>query len=191
MRRVKESHAMPILRVTAAMTVAAAVAFAQPAAQPATARPDADLLLVNGRIYTLDPANAWAEAIAISGSRIAAVGTTDAIRRLAAPGARVIDLRGAFALPGFNDAHVHVDSTGSLLVGANLLDVHEPKAARVSGAPRAASSRLGSGCARRSTTACTSPRSGSRADWATTGSASSATRRGSTPSWASRSAADN
>jgi hypothetical protein len=119
MRRVKESHAMPILRVTAAMTVAAAVAFAQPAAQPATARPDADLLLVNGRIYTLDPANAWAEAIAISGSRIAAVGTTDAVRRLAAPGARVIDLRGAFALPGFNDAHVHVDSTGSLLVGAS------------------------------------------------------------------------
>ncbi len=39
-----------------------------------------------------------------------------------------IDLRGAFALPGFNDAHVHIDSTGALLVGVNLLDVHEPSA---------------------------------------------------------------
>ena len=37
-------------------------------------------------------------------------------------------MKGAFVSPGFNDAHVHIDSTGSLLVGVNLLDVHEPKA---------------------------------------------------------------
>ena len=59
---------------------------------------------------------------------IAAVGTTADIRALATPATRVIDLRGAFALPGFNDAHVHIDSTGALLVGVNLLDVHEPTA---------------------------------------------------------------
>jgi hypothetical protein len=103
----------------------------------------ADLVLVNGRIYTLNPAQPWVEAIAIDGTRIAAVGTTAAMRALATPGARVIDLAGAFALPGFNDAHVHVDSTGSLLVGANLLDVHEPRAfvARV----RDAAARLPAG----------------------------------------------
>lgn len=43
------------------------------------------------------------------------------------PSTRVIDLNGRFALPGFNDAHVHVDATGSLLIGANLLDVHTSK----------------------------------------------------------------
>lgn len=88
----------------------------------------ADLVLVNGRVYTLDPTRPWADAIAISGDRIAAVGSGAEIQRLAGEATRVIDLNGGFALPGFNDAHVHVDSTGALLVGVNLLDVHEPAA---------------------------------------------------------------
>ena len=88
----------------------------------------ADTILVNGRVYTLDANRPWAEAVAISGSRIAAVGSTTDIRRLAGEATQVIDLAGGFALPGFNDAHVHVDSTGALLVGVNLLDVHEPSA---------------------------------------------------------------
>ena len=41
-----------------------------------------------------------------------------------------LDLAGAFATAGFNDGHVHIESTGALLTGANLLDVHEPKAFR-------------------------------------------------------------
>jgi predicted amidohydrolase YtcJ len=88
----------------------------------------ADLILVNGRIYTLDPAKPWAEAVAITGDRLSAVGSAADVRALTGPGTRTIDLAGGFALPGFNDAHVHVESTGGLLVGANLLDVHEPKA---------------------------------------------------------------
>ncbi len=88
----------------------------------------ADLVLLNGRIYTLDPQRPWAEALAVTGPRITAVGTTTEMKELVTSGTRVIDLRGMFALPGFNDAHVHVDSTGALLVGANLLDVHEPAA---------------------------------------------------------------
>ena len=90
--------------------------------------PVPSLVLVNGRIYTLDAARPWAEAVAIAGSRITAVGTTAEVRPLAAAATRVIDLKGAFAVPGFNDAHVHIDSTGALLVGVNLLDVHEPGA---------------------------------------------------------------
>ncbi|HEX2687912.1 MAG TPA: hypothetical protein VHN14_14895 [Kofleriaceae bacterium] len=50
------------------------------------------------------------------------------IGALAGPHTRVLDLRGEFALPGFNDAHVHIEATGALLVGVNLLDVHEPVA---------------------------------------------------------------
>jgi predicted amidohydrolase YtcJ len=85
----------------------------------------ADLLLVNGRVYTVDPARPWADAVAISGDRIVAVGSSAELRGLAGPRTRVIDLGGRFVVPGFNDAHVHIDSTGALLTGANLLDVHE------------------------------------------------------------------
>jgi predicted amidohydrolase YtcJ len=87
-----------------------------------------DLVLVNGRIYTLDASRPWGEAIAMTGDRVTAVGTTAEIRALARPTTRVIDLRGAFALPGFNDSHVHIEQTGALLTGVNLLDVHEPRA---------------------------------------------------------------
>ena len=90
----------------------------------------ADLALMGGRIYTLDPQKPWVEAIAARGEDIVAVGSTAEIRRFVGANTRVIDLRGAFALPGFNDAHVHIDSTGALLVGVNLLDVHEPTAFR-------------------------------------------------------------
>ncbi len=88
----------------------------------------ADLVLTNGRVYALDESNPWAQAIAIKGERIIAVGSNGEIRRLVGSGTRAIDLRGAFALPGFNDSHVHVQSTGALLTGVNLLDVHKPDA---------------------------------------------------------------
>lgn len=91
----------------------------------ALAQAPADLLLVNARIYTVDAQRPWADAMAIVGDRVAALGTTPEIRRWVGPNTRTLDLRGAFVSPGFNDAHVHMDSTGGLLVGVNLLDVHE------------------------------------------------------------------
>ena len=84
-----------------------------------------DLVLVNGNVYTLDDVQPTAQAIAVRGEWIAAVGSNDAIRGLAGPKTRTIDLAGAHVFPGFNDAHVHVQSTGALLTGVNLLDVHE------------------------------------------------------------------
>ena len=87
-----------------------------------------ELILTNARIYTVDAAKPWAEAVAIAGTRIVAVGSASEIAALAGPRTRTLDLKGAFVSPGFNDAHVHIDSTGSLLVGVNLLEVHEPKA---------------------------------------------------------------
>ena len=106
---------MRALPWAAALSLAAAAAVG---AQPA------DLVLINGRVYTLDASRPWAEGLAITGDRIAAVGTTADMRKRAGPRTRTIDLAGAFVSPGFNDAHVHVDATGALLVGANLLDVH-------------------------------------------------------------------
>jgi predicted amidohydrolase YtcJ len=100
--------------------LAAAVAVATNAA----AQTGPDVVLVNGRVYTVDAQRPWAEALALTGDRISAVGTTAEVRKLVGPKTRSIDLRGAFVAPGFNDAHVHVDSTGALLMGANLLDVH-------------------------------------------------------------------
>jgi hypothetical protein len=90
----------------------------------------ADLVLLDARVYTVDEAQPWAEAVAVTGDRITAVGTSADIRRLAGPDTRVLDLDGAFVSPGFNDGHVHTDSTGALLTGANLLDVHTADAFR-------------------------------------------------------------
>jgi predicted amidohydrolase YtcJ len=112
-----------LLHLTALLTVLSAVALAQPGGGP-------DLVLLNGRVYTVEAARPWAEGVAMSGDRIIAVGTSAEMRALAGARTRTIDLGGAFVAPGFNDAHVHIDSTGSLLVGANLLDVHEPTAFR-------------------------------------------------------------
>lgn len=76
-------------------------AAAQPAAQSA-----ADLVLTNGRIFTGDPARPWAEAVAIKGERIAALGSATEIRAQA-PTSKTIDLGGRLLIPGINDAHDH------------------------------------------------------------------------------------
>ncbi|MDE2877364.1 amidohydrolase [Candidatus Palauibacter soopunensis] len=86
----------------------------------------ADLVLLNGDVYTLDDERPAAEAVAIRGERIAVVGSDAEAEALVGPDTRVIDLDGAFVSPGFNDGHVHVESTGALIVGVNLLEVHEP-----------------------------------------------------------------
>ena len=75
-------------------------------------RPDdrtarADLILTNGRVFTGADAQPWAEAVAIRGERIAAVGMSSDIAALAGPSTRVVDLRGRVVIPGINDAHVH------------------------------------------------------------------------------------
>lgn len=66
-----------------------------------------DLILLHGRVFTADPANRWAEAIAIQGDRIVAVGTNPAIAALAGNTTKKIDLRGRVVIPGINDAHTH------------------------------------------------------------------------------------
>jgi len=74
---------------------------------------DANLVLRNGRLWTGDPQNPWAEALAIEGNKIVEVGSNAVIGKRAGPNTQVIDLKGRLASPGFIDAHVHFLS-GSL-----------------------------------------------------------------------------
>src|SRR5262245_44281240 len=66
-----------------------------------------DTVLLNGKIGTVDAQASMREAIAIEGGRIAAVGTSADIRKLAGPSTRVIDLRGRTVIPGLIDSHLH------------------------------------------------------------------------------------
>ncbi len=81
----------------------------------------ADLILRNGRIYTSDTQHPWAEALAIRGSKIAAVGSEADVAKLQGPRTRVIDLAGRMAMPGIIDSHIHFLS-GSLSLGQIFLD---------------------------------------------------------------------
>ena len=67
-----------------------------------------EIVILNGRLITFDPDHPRAEALAIRGGTIAAVGPTTEIRALAGPDTRVFDAGGATVLPGFIDSHVHL-----------------------------------------------------------------------------------
>ncbi len=67
-----------------------------------------DILILNGALTTFDPGNPHAEALAITGRHISAVGSTVDIRALAGPGTKIIDAGGNTVLPGFIDSHVHM-----------------------------------------------------------------------------------
>ncbi|CAN5637416.1 amidohydrolase [soil metagenome] len=111
--------AIPTSPPTAAQQTSPGTAF------PATAtgaRP-IDLIIAGGRVWTGNPQQPWAEAVAVSGPLIHAVGSRADIFRLGGPDTEIIDMPGRFITPGFIDNHTHFNSAGALLLGANLLDV--------------------------------------------------------------------
>jgi predicted amidohydrolase YtcJ len=74
----------------------------------AAAQSDApDLIVHHGKVFTADPAHRWAEAVAIRGNRIVAVGTNAEITALAQDSTKRVDAGGRVVVPGFNDAHTH------------------------------------------------------------------------------------
>jgi predicted amidohydrolase YtcJ len=78
--------------------------------------PAADTVVVNARIYTVNPRQPWAEALAIRGDKIIAVGRLREIATLRGPSTHVIDAQGRLVLPGFTDCHIHfLDGSLSLL----------------------------------------------------------------------------
>ncbi|MBI1735768.1 MAG: amidohydrolase [Candidatus Rokubacteria bacterium] len=76
----------------------------------------ADLIFVGGTVHTVDRGNSIAEAVAVEGDRIVAVGTDDEVRRRKGARTRVVELRGRSLLPGFVDAHCHLASLGMAMV---------------------------------------------------------------------------
>ena len=80
------------------------------------------VILVNGRIHTVDEANPAATAVAIRDGRFVAVGSDDEIRALAGTTTRVEDLGGATVVPGLIDAHNHLQATGRMLREVQLFD---------------------------------------------------------------------
>ncbi|MCI0656953.1 MAG: amidohydrolase family protein, partial [Acidobacteria bacterium] len=72
----------------------------------------ASLVLVHGRIHTLDPAVPDATALAVIGDRIAKVASDKEISALVGPGTRKIDLEGRTVIPGLIDAHLHLMGIG-------------------------------------------------------------------------------
>jgi predicted amidohydrolase YtcJ len=101
----------------------------QAAPAAADARPKADIIFMHANVYTGVPANTpfssilREEAIAVRGDRIQAVGKTVDINQLKGPQTQVIDLGGHFLMPGFNDAHLHLDDAGMTKLSIDLTGV--------------------------------------------------------------------
>jgi predicted amidohydrolase YtcJ len=83
-----------------------------------------DLAFVNGAVYTVDAARSRAQAVAVKGGRIVAVGSDDAIGEHLGPRTEVFDLDGRMLVPGFQDAHVHPVSSGVDRLQCDLHDLH-------------------------------------------------------------------
>lgn len=82
----------------------------------------ADLVLLNGKVWTGNPKQPEAEALALRGDRILAVGTSKEIQTLVTPTTKTLDLAGRRVVPGFYDSHVHLLSSGIRLGQVRLKD---------------------------------------------------------------------
>ena len=110
---------LPALATLVTCTVAG-LALGARAAQQAPV-PPATLVLTNGRIVTMETAPAEAQALAIRGDRIAAVGSTADIKPFIGSGTEIVDLKGQLAIPGFIESHGHFTGVGQAQLNLNLM----------------------------------------------------------------------
>jgi len=87
----------------------------------------ADLVLFNGRVFTVEKSLPWAEAVAVRDGKIMAVGANAEVKKLIGKDTQTIDLHGKLVLPGFNDAHLHFASGGLYLLGIDLRPARDEK----------------------------------------------------------------
>jgi predicted amidohydrolase YtcJ len=111
-----------ISRAWPALICAGSLATAAFAATDETAAPT---VFFNGHVFTAEHAHPYAEAVAIRGDRIIAVGTLAAVQQTAGPSARKVDLKGKFLMPGMIDAHAHPIAGGVTLIQANFPDTDD------------------------------------------------------------------
>ncbi|HKN37350.1 MAG TPA: amidohydrolase [Terriglobales bacterium] len=103
-----------LLAVIAALALLAPVAFSQ--------SPSADTVVVDARIYTVNSKQPWAQALAIRGGKIVAIGSAKQIEVYRAASTKVLDGKGYLLLPGFTDSHIHFLDGSLSLLRVNLSD---------------------------------------------------------------------
>ncbi|PAP75603.1 amidohydrolase [Rubrivirga marina] len=135
--------ALAIALLVFAACTAPLPAAQQPAVEPSPASPT--LILHHAVVFTADPARPYAEAVAIAGERVVAVGTDAEVRALAGPETEVLDLGGRLVVPGLNDAHVHVGPWPEGMHSLGLSGRAEPSWAAVLDSVRAAAARIPAG----------------------------------------------
>jgi predicted amidohydrolase YtcJ len=84
----------------------------------------ADMILINGKILTVDQQFTIAEAVAVSSGKILATGTNKKIGRMAGSGTKVIDLKGSTVVPGIIDSHLHPESASTSELEEEIPDIH-------------------------------------------------------------------
>jgi predicted amidohydrolase YtcJ len=114
---------VPTLTVPAAGTTAlCALALLLLAAVLPAAEAPADLVLRGGRVHTVDPQRPMAEAVAVRGNRVVAVGGEAEVASLVGPKTKVVELGGRTVVPGFDDAHAHLLGVGYRRLDLDLTD---------------------------------------------------------------------
>ncbi|MBN2400091.1 MAG: amidohydrolase [Candidatus Aminicenantes bacterium] len=88
---------------------------------------EADMVLYNGKIFTVEKSMPWAEAVAVRDGKFIAVGSAVDVKKLIGKNTQTIDLQGKLVLPGFNDAHLHFCSGGLYLLGIDLRPARNEK----------------------------------------------------------------
>ncbi len=106
-----------------AILLAAALLFLLPASPLAAQENSSDRILFHAKIFTADPQNPYAEAVAIRGDKIIAVGNLPEVAKAASPNAERIDLEGKTLFPGFIDSHSHVIDGGLSLIAADASEI--------------------------------------------------------------------
>jgi len=108
----------PLFRTSLWVLLLAAASFSA----AAESSPPADVIVINAHIYTVDPQHKWANALAVRGDHIVAVGDNAKIEAYRRKATRVIDAHGRLMLPGFTDCHIHF-MDGSL--GLTRVDLND------------------------------------------------------------------